>query len=842
MITNAEFLNILFADDLIDGQTVWITDFPDDPGSKSSAKWRGRMWDRSEISYAANNAFFSVAALKPNAHGEIRRTKDCFAGMRCIILDDVGTKAESPPIEPSWLLETSPGNFQAGFVFEPAITDPKMAARLCKSLAAAGKFTDTGGFSGIRYARLPFGSNTKAKVVAANDGAPFQHRLVEWRPALRYKPQDWALAMGLGSLQGPANDAEFGVFEDIGHENPVIDALKTRGLYKKPLGSGHHDVTCPWLEEHTGRVDSGTAYFEPSDEYRRGGFKCLHGHCAHRSIATLLNFLEIDHVAAQHRPIIRCVGGELHMIVARAEEILARNYKYFQQGGLIVRIVSDITQSTSSVVALNAESAQLELTRIAAWLKYSRSTDQWDPVDCPTAYSAGLLNAQQYQILATLVTLARQPFLRNDGTLCNQAGYDELSGMFGVFDPRNYPIISNPGRADAEAALTRLRSLLREFPFLTPHDEAAALSAMITAVVRPSLPTAPGFLVVAHSSGSGKSYLADIICALADEGEPASATFTGFDEEMRKELIAKLMTSPALIKFDEIQGDLKPVKSLLSMLSTEFYEGRILGVSKVVRLSTRAVFLFSGNNVDVLADMARRIVTITLDPQVEIPAAREFQNDPLKRVRSNRGQFIGDVLTIVQAYKRGGFPEESLKRTNGYLEWSDLCRQSLVWLGLPDPCASMFEQLKHDPYREQLAQVINAWYQAFGTEPRMIRDVVKFSETDNDLEEALLQVSPGKTDSLDRRHLGWWLRKNAGKVVDGKRFAKDTTRTRNAELWRIEVLREPPKSVGSNELPETPRAGDSSGAWGDTRESRASWVDSSTQEALPITSVDGEVF
>lgn len=55
-----------------------------------------------------------------------------------------------------------------------------------------------------------------------------------------------------------------------------------------------------------------------------------------------------------------------------------------------------------------------------------------------------------------------------------------------------------PSPADAEAALKRLRGLLAEFPFLTPHDKSAALVAMIKAVLRPSLQTAPGFLVTAH--------------------------------------------------------------------------------------------------------------------------------------------------------------------------------------------------------------------------------------------------------------------------------------------------------------------------------------------------------
>lgn len=37
----------------------------------------------------------------------------------------------------------------------------------------------------------------------------------------------------------------------------------------------------------------------------------------------------------------------------------------------------------------------------------------------------------------------------------------------------------------------------------------------------------------------------------------------------------------------------------------------------------------------------------------------------------------------------------------------------------------------------------------------MVRDVLKVAESNKELEEALLQVSPAKADTIDRRHLGW---------------------------------------------------------------------------------------
>lgn len=75
-------------------------------------------------------------------------------------------------------------------------------------------------------------------------------------------------------------------------DNAVITALKTLGLYKKPSGSFKHEITCPWVNEHTDAKDSGTVYFEPNGKFYAGGFKCQHSHCQERTLNHLLGYLE----------------------------------------------------------------------------------------------------------------------------------------------------------------------------------------------------------------------------------------------------------------------------------------------------------------------------------------------------------------------------------------------------------------------------------------------------------------------------------------------------------------------------------------------------------------------
>ena len=77
-------------------------------------------------------------------------------------------------------------------------------------------------------------------------------------------------------------------------DGPVVTVLKTMGLYKKSCGAGKHEITCPWVNDHTDNKDSGTVYFEPSETFYTGGFKCRHTHCKRRTLKDLLAYLEIS--------------------------------------------------------------------------------------------------------------------------------------------------------------------------------------------------------------------------------------------------------------------------------------------------------------------------------------------------------------------------------------------------------------------------------------------------------------------------------------------------------------------------------------------------------------------
>ena len=244
-------------------------------------------------------------------------------------------------------------------------------------------------------------------------------------------------------------------------------------------------------------------------------------------------------------------------------------------------------------------------------------------------------------------------------------------------------------------------------------------------------------------------------------------TFPGDDEECRKLLLAELLRAPAVIQFDNLTGDLLPHKSLCTALTSEHMSGRILGISKTATVSTRTLFLSSGNNVGPVRDMTRRCITIQLAPQCEIPAARTFMRPELVAdVLRERGQYVSAAMTIVRAWIVAGRPKAACRAMAGYGDWSDLCRQPLLWLGLPDPTASVFEAMAEDPDRETLGRLLTAWRSAFGKTAAMVRDAVKrvsmFHDAYPELGEVMRDIADERGE-INRRKLGWWIRRHAGR-------------------------------------------------------------------------------
>jgi hypothetical protein len=312
-LSNRTFLEATFADALPGAHTV-VTAFEGDPNTKDREKskrmWAGWPWMPGAPVcdwWGRANSYWTVAMFEPHEDVDKRtgelvmrraRRKAHFIQMHAVMVDDIGTKVPHARVRLplSTMIETSPGNYQGCYLLrdEPDSRDREACERLVSCMVAAGLAVDSKdpGMTGVtRYARLPQGVNAKAKYVEKL-GQPFAVCCELFDPCRRYSLAEIAAAYGLDIVapiasERPAVELSPELIRAASEDfAALLDVFRDMGMYHSP--DGHkgpwHDVTCPWVHEHTDRADTGAALAKPSEANGwRGGFMCHHGsHCGEK--------------------------------------------------------------------------------------------------------------------------------------------------------------------------------------------------------------------------------------------------------------------------------------------------------------------------------------------------------------------------------------------------------------------------------------------------------------------------------------------------------------------------------------------------------------------------------
>ena len=727
-VSNHEFLESIFckASELsgTDSAPVCVS-FSCSPAVACPADWYGFAWNKvNEPKDIRCNSYFSISAFRSDEHGKYRRKKSQFVGQFAIAFDDVvaqtvagKTKAQIPwsqiKLAPSWVLETSEGNFQIGYILAEPITDKQTADVLSKAIIRKGLSDPGAGGPSTRLMRLPYASNTKTEL-------PFRCLMRQWEPKLKYSLRQFTDAYDISLSETKKAKAPLpakaktvqtaydgnAVWKPKPSVNIVVESLRSRGLIKSEIESGKYDITCPWTEEHTDQVDSGACYWEPDDEHPIGSFKCQHAHCQERNISDLLEFLGIEPEEAYMKDRIFLNPGEINRIVEASERILAETGLFYQRAGRVVAVYPQ--QGAAALKEVNIHDLTLEMAKLSRWQRYDGRAKRCVPTDPSAKCLTALLESQNHKFLPEIEAIVRQPILQEDGKIDLQRGYHPKTRLYCSYDPEKYQLEEKPFLGDALKALAELRKLLEEFQFEDSSDESAALCAMLTASVRSLLPFAPMFLIKAHQPGTGKGVLSELIFLMATAEKPSPIAFPKDSAECEKLLLAELLKAPSVLFFDNLTSDLYPHKYLCSAITSETLTGRVLGESRTATVGTKTLILANGNNVTPVGDMTRRVVPICIDTKEEIPASRIFKNpNLLQQVRESREHYVSCALTIISAWINTGKPHTECPNLNSFEKWSEWCRQPLLWLGLPDPVKKVFTAMNDDPERIQVGRVFN---------------------------------------------------------------------------------------------------------------------------------------
>jgi putative DNA primase/helicase len=190
-------------------------------------------------------------------------------------------------------------------------------------------------------------------------------------------------------------------------------------------------------------------------------------------------------------------------------------------------------------------------------------------------------------------SLTAQP-LRPDGSVLDQPGYDERTGIF--YDPRGvkFPEIpERPTRDDAVLAIKDIKALIRDFPFVDDASRSVAISGILTALIRRSIPHAPLHSFSAPVAGSGKSKLVDVASMHANGHRAPVVSPGSTPEEMEKQLGSMLIAGDRLISFDNCE---KPLGGplLCQCLTQPFVKPPLLGKSENPDVPSDAIYFATG--------------------------------------------------------------------------------------------------------------------------------------------------------------------------------------------------------------------------------------------------------
>jgi putative DNA primase/helicase len=482
--------------------------------------------------------------------------------------------------------------------------------------------------------------------------------------------------------------------------------------------------------------------------------------------------------------------------VDKAEGVLRTSHlPIFQRAGFIVRAGQYIEKHADGRTQLVLSAHELGTAGLGEVLERVIQFEQRDarrtgkgvkPVHAPELLLKTFLERGKLSGLSPLTGVTDIPLIRRDGTLLDGPGYDEATGIYYNPSALTLDIPADPTRDDAIAAVETLWHLIRDFPFQSNVDKAAAISAFISAVNRPTLGAIPLHAFSAPTPGSGKSLLATLVTIVATGGHPSFITQGPNDEELEKRISAQMLAGRQVINLDNCNRPLRGA-ALCNLLTAEQVSLRILGLSKMPEIASSSFILANGNNMRFADDMVRRTITSYIDPKMECPEAREINWDAKAEARRNRGKYVSACLTIMLAYQSAGSPRQTTP-LGSFEVWSRFVRDAIVWAGLPDPCANADKIREADPELERFLSVAQQWDKHFRNEWKKLADVIAEANKPecSELKLALMNVADvGRDVSANR--LASFLGRYADRQLAGFKFLNRKGHA-GTRLWRLEKV------------------------------------------------------
>jgi putative DNA primase/helicase len=477
------------------------------------------------------------------------------------------------------------------------------------------------------------------------------------------------------------------------------------------------------------------------------------------------------------RETIRIEGGNLPLCIEWCTTLMKD--ELYHNGGQLLRV--EDTTMRPMPAGLLAE----RLTQLAKWQKFDARAKGWVDINCPDDIADKFVKRSIWD-LRQLEAIVTAPFIRPDGSICDEPGYD--AATHAIYSPNaTFPaILSEPTEADARRALDVLLSPFDEFPYQDEYARSAFAAHLLTEATRLSVDCSPMFWYTAADPGAGKSMLTDMPSTIVHGKRPPRRPWLRSEDELRKTLMSSMLAGNRNMIFDNMPNGFKArAAELCAVITATEWQDRKLGVSESPIVRNRMVISASGNNVTPVADMARRSLVIRLVAPNGADAGREYKIPDLREyVNEHRPELLVAALTIVRAYRLHGATRKYPAPLPTFEQWSKRVRNPMLWLGLPDPVET---QKETDPETAGLGAVFRILGPMFAGSEISAPDIARAAGNHDKLNDAL--VAAGCDEPYSPRKVGYWLRENRDrrggtwklihgqKTEDGRTWAIVSTQT-----------------------------------------------------------------
>jgi hypothetical protein len=393
------------------------------------------------------------------------------------------------------------------------------------------------------------------------------------------------------------------------------------------------------------------------------------------------------------------------------------------------------------------------------------------------ALLAAALAPKTWGGLQPLYGIAGAPLLRPDGTLLQDPGYDEATGLYLASKVPLDRVPDTPTREQVMSALKfLLNQFLKDFPWVEDADKANYLGVLVTPILRRYIRTLIPFVVfTATMPSSGKTILTSGPGMLYGQ---RVLTWSDDDAELRKVITSVLADPVGAVIFDNLaEGTVIKSPVLARLITDRTWADRLLGGNVTASYANDRLWCATGNNLLLGGDMASRSILVRLDPDMPRPEERTGFAIPgldqwiLNPV--NQRHVLWNLLVLVIDWTSKGAPHQTGVTMRQFTPWAEAVGGFLAHHGVKGFLANIESARSIDDEEATWTSFLAKW--------RKLHDGKWFTTHELRLD---ADTPPGQFDKWD----GLFLTDHRGRIPSevalGKRLGGQVGRWRSSYVLR----------------------------------------------------------